>query len=163
MASTSGDTIGDTGDPFSANMKMVDLSFVKQSYEEHVRYLCRFCVPDSVMIEKLDDIEFLGPNNHRYICPRCGSTYDSTDPIKRIDESPADIPTTRRDGPMFISFAGKNKDKLRGTLIYRSMQEDSVIDPEPNEDKYLMGEGINIKKTVLRSSVTGKTIIKEYK
>jgi ribosomal protein S27AE len=55
--------------------------WIKQADEdpERERLLCKHCVPDSVMIKKLDDIEFLGPGNIRWICPRCGSLQDSTD------------------------------------------------------------------------------------
>lgn len=169
MSGTSGDGTGDTGDPIQQQQSksgFVDLSFVKQSHEEHVTYLCKFCVPDSRMIEKLDDIEYLGQGNHRYICPRCGSIYDSTDAVKRIAEpigshggTPAE---NRAKRPVFENLGSSHRDKVRGTLLTREMEEESIPDPEPNEDKYLRAEGVQIKKTVLKSSVTGKTYVTEY-
>ena len=164
MSSGTGPMDGSGGGTKQANI--VDLTFVKQSHEEHQTYLCKHCVPDSVMIEKKDDIEFLGEGNHRYICPRCGSIYDSTDAVKRIAEpigshggTPAE---NRAKRPIFETFASANRDKLRGTTLVRDMEQESIPDPEPEEDKRLRAEGMQIKKTVLKSSVTGKTYVTEY-
>lgn len=153
---------------------IVDLSFVKQSNEEphHARYLCRFCVPDSYMIEKKDDIEFLGPGNYRYICPRCGSITDSTDPVKKVDESVISSTGTplaenKAKAPViFASFASSNKDNVRGTSLARNnnymTSPNDVKDPEPNEDKILRSQGIQIHQTTIRSSVTGKTVTTDF-
>ena len=167
-----------SGNRLGSGSGFIDLSFVKQSNEQpgHARYLCRFCVPDSYMIEKKDDIGFLGPGNCRYICPRCGSITDSTDPVKKVDESvissngttsaSASAAENKAKRPvLFTAFASNNKDNVQGTKLARDSNyydKNEVKDPEPNDDKILRSQGINIKQTTIRSSVTGKTTVKNY-
>ena len=59
---------------------ITDLTSLGQDsqYREPKLYLCEFC--DVPLIEKKDDITFLGSGNKRYICPRCCLLYTSPSP-----------------------------------------------------------------------------------
>ena len=82
-------------------MGFTDLSWVKNNQEEKQgHYICVKCGPMPSVMEEVTDpklTEFLGPNRHRYRCPKCGDMYDSKDPIARIEEMITTLPGDTSD------------------------------------------------------------------
>jgi hypothetical protein len=121
--------------------------------------------------------EFLGPGRHRYQCPKCGDMYDSKDPIARVEEMITTLPgdtsdnnnTHKNNQFVFEPIENTNRDAVHGTKVGREYFEQTrptnaktkSFDPDDNED--IRGMGVNITRTEVKSSVTGKNYVKEYK
>jgi hypothetical protein len=159
-----------------------DLSWIKNSNEEKQgRYICVKCVPMTRMIEVTDPklTEFLGPGRHRYQCPKCNDIYDSTEPIARVEEMITTLPgdtsdsnnnTSKNNHVVFEPIHNEHRDDVHGTKLGREHFEQikppaqtktKSFDPDDNED--IKGMGVNITRTEVKSSVTGKTYVEEYK
>jgi hypothetical protein len=120
--------------------------------------------------------EFLGPGRHRYQCPKCGDMYDSKDPIARVEEMITTLPgdttennnTSKNNHLIFEPIHNEHRDDVHGTKFGREYFEKikpptktKSFDPDDNED--IRGMGVNITRTEVKSSVTGKNYVKEYK
>lgn len=138
------------------------------SYREPKVYLCEFC--DRVLIEKKDDITYLGPGNKRYICPSCGIISDLVNgEVSRIkaQERPHTIvgdntlESTIIPQVEVIPNSSNVKDKTKGTLFMRDTDDIDSLDPEPREDETLRSQGFKIlKKTIKRAD--GRSISVTY-
>jgi hypothetical protein len=52
------------------NNNIIDSSFVKETSETNPVYICKYCVPDGIMISKVHDVTILGVDSDdvRLIC-----------------------------------------------------------------------------------------------
>lgn len=148
---------------------ITDLTSLGQEsqYREPKLYLCEFC--DVPLIEKKDDITFLGSGNKRYICPRCGNTSDLiAGGISRIKAAEAphtvvgdNILESTITPQMEVIENSRNINKIKGTLFVREVNEIDQLDPEPREEEELRAQGAKIlKKTIKRAD--GRTISVSY-
>jgi hypothetical protein len=148
---------------------ITDLTTLGQHrYEREPKlYLCEFC--DVPLIEKRDDITYLGTGNHRYICPRCAATSDLTpDGISRIKAAEAphvivgdDIQDSTITPQIELVENSRNINKTRGTLFMRDVNDIDSLDPEPREEEELRAQGAKIlKKTIKRAD--GRSISVTY-
>ncbi|HJT49780.1 MAG TPA: hypothetical protein VJ729_16490 [Nitrososphaeraceae archaeon] len=166
-------------------MGIIDLSFVKDSSaEKHGRYICIKCMPTQYMYEVTDpkETEFLGANRHRYRCVKCGYTNDSTDPVARVEEmittaggdssdNSNSNNNARKNNLVFEPIHDEHRDDVRGTKLGREYFEQTKpasskpleYDPDPEDDDRLRAMGFQIHRTEVKSSVTGRTYVKEYR
>ena len=150
--------------------EITDLTALGQhSYEIQKVYLCEFC-DGRVLIEKKDDIAFLGARNKRYICPSCGSISDliSDGSVSRIKTSEEphtvvgdNILESTITPQIEVVENSKNINKTRGTLFMRDVNTIDSIDPEPREEETLRSQGFKIlKKTIKRAD--GRSVSVTY-
>lgn len=153
----------------NSNFEITDLTSLGQKpYESQKVYVCEFC-DGRVLIEKKDDITYLGVGNKRYICPSCGTVSDLiAGSISRIKE--AESPHTIVGDNILESTItpqielienSKNTNKSRGTLFLRDTNSIDSYDPEPREEEQLRAQGFKIlKKTIKRAD--GRTVSVTY-
>lgn len=163
----------DDGEKNQSYRRVVDLTDVginTNKLSNVPKYICEFC--DCGLIEKKDDITYLGYLNNRYICPKCGIIKDednynsdrSTKDLKRGEEPMPVVgysPNTSTITPI-AQVLVKEHDKPKGTLMARQSEKIYEKDPEPRDEDYLRGQGYVIKKTTLELPGSGHSITKIY-
>jgi DNA-directed RNA polymerase subunit M/transcription elongation factor TFIIS len=144
---------------------MIDLTNLGNEQDNEI-YLCEFC--NIMMIQKLDDIKYLGWKHNRWICSSCGYIVDTAKEGDVENAKHKEQLHTLTDSSDYKPHA-----EILSNIGEDSEVDDDELDPDPERnfdittfDKHEMEDyvahGIIKGESITRSSVTGRIERREW-